>query len=282
MSVGWLLDATVFDAYHDELAAAIVRNGDIVKSLNRPNPPYGWEDTDNSYRGAFAEKSCVITHADIDLVNRVRRDGIWTPGVIATLENFHCSHYFSHFGRFLLNRDYVMLPFGELERRADFLFQTFGRDGKIFVRPDSPLKLFTGLLADRANYARDLEFMAFYEFPMESLVVVSSPKRIDAEWRFVIADQSVVAGSLYKSSNPLDASPQNDVGARQLVDEILATGYSPDPVWVMDICRTIDGVYQLLEIGCFSFANLYSCDKDAVVRAVSAVAVTMHQSRWAT
>jgi hypothetical protein len=282
MKVGWLIDAGVFDSYHDELAAAVVRNGDIVMSLNRPKPPYGWDDTANSYQNAFAKNSCVVTHADIDLVNRVRRDAIWTPGVIATLEHFYCSHYFSHFGRFLLNRDYVMLPFGELERTADFLFDTFGHEGQIFVRPDSPLKLFTGTLAGRATYARDLEFMAFYEFPMESLVVVSSPKQIETEWRFVIANQSVVAGSRYKSANPLLTSSPIDVNARQLADEILATGYSPDPVWVMDICRTVDGQFHLLEIGCFSFANLYSCDKDAVVHAVSAVAVKMHESHQMT
>jgi hypothetical protein len=212
-------------------------------------------------------------------VNRVRSDAIWTPGVIATLENFHCSHYFSHFGKFLLNRDYVMLPFGELERRAEFLFDTFGHHGKIFVRPDSPVKLFAGLLADRTTFARDLEFMAFYEFPIESMVVVSSPKQIEAEWRFVVANQEVVTGSQYRSADGLFVSPEIDSPARKLADEIVATGDAPDPAWVMDICRTTDGDYHLLEIGCFSFANLYSCDKDAVVQAVSAVAANLHERR---
>lgn len=36
MNVGWPLDASVFDAYHDELAAAVVRNGFEVKSISRP------------------------------------------------------------------------------------------------------------------------------------------------------------------------------------------------------------------------------------------------------
>jgi len=91
----------------------------------------------------------------------------------------------------------------------------------------------------------------------------------------------MVAGSQYKRTNFVVVPPQIDAGARQLVDEILATGYSPDPVWVMDICRTTDGLYYLLEIGCFSFANLYSCDKDAVVRAVSSIAAKIHEIRHA-
>lgn len=274
--VGWLLDASVFDGYHDELAAAIVRNGHTVKSLNRPNPPYGWEDNGFAYRTAYPAGACVVTHADIDLVNRVLSDGHWTPGGFATVEHFYCSHYFSYFGRFLLNQDYIMLPFAELRRRAGFLFDTLGRDGRIFVRPDSPLKLFTGLVATRETFTRDLEFMAFYEFPIESLVVVSSPKSIEAEWRFVVAKQRVVAGSQYKRGSEIVLSRQIEPAARRLADEIVSIGYAPDPVWVLDICRTLDGHYHLLEIGSFSFANLYACDKDAVVQAVSEVALEMH------
>ena len=60
MSVGWIIDAGVFDAYHDELASAVKRNGDAVVSLNRPNPPYSLDDTDNSYRKAFPQGSCVV------------------------------------------------------------------------------------------------------------------------------------------------------------------------------------------------------------------------------
>jgi hypothetical protein len=37
----------------------------------------------------------------------------------------------------------------------------------------------------------------------------------------------------------------------------------------MDICKTSDGAYHLLEIGGFSFADLYTCDKNAIVAEVS-------------
>lgn len=53
LSVGWILDAIAFDSYHDELAAAVTRNGHSVVSIKRPNPPYQWDDTGNSYRKAF-------------------------------------------------------------------------------------------------------------------------------------------------------------------------------------------------------------------------------------
>jgi hypothetical protein len=280
MRVGWLLDAIVFDTYHDEIAAAITRNGDVWQSVRRPDPPYGWEDTGDAYRHAFPDNACVVTHADIDLVRRVQADGIWVPGAFAAVEHFHCSHYYAHFGKYLLNQDYTMLPLAELERQCNFLFDTFGRANAIFIRPDSPLKLFAGQLAHRDTFAKDLEFIAFYEPRPESLVVVSSPKEIKREWRFVIADQVIVAGSLYRDSGSLKAEPCDDQGAEHLAATILATGYAPERVWVMDICETADGHYHLLEIGAFSFANLYGCDKDAVVRAVSNVAADMHRFRF--
>lgn len=276
MNVEWLIDASVFYDSYEELAAAVARQGHTVRLLNRPRPPYGWDDTDGAYRRAFPEGACVVTHADIDLVHRILADGIWTPGAFATPGHSDCSHYFSHFGRFLLNQDYCMLPFGELRRRAEFLFDLFGRDGRIFVRPDSALKLFTGQVVSHDSLERDLEHLAFYEFPIESLVVVSSPKAIEAEWRFIVAGQRVVAGSQYKRGTEQALSADVPTEVRRFADEVAASGYIPDPVWVMDLCRTTDGADHLLEIGSFSFANLYACDNDAVVRAVSEVAWEIH------
>jgi hypothetical protein len=36
-----------------------------------------------------------VAYGDIDLVNRVREDAFWTPGVFATVEFFFCSHYYA-------------------------------------------------------------------------------------------------------------------------------------------------------------------------------------------
>jgi len=64
-----------------------------------------------------------------------------------------------------------------------------------------------------------------------------------------------------------------DGDAKQRAQTIASCGYSPDPVWIIDICQTSDGEYHLLEIGGFSFADLYACDKSDIVNAVSNVAL---------
>lgn len=279
MNVGWLLDASVFDAYHDELVAAIVRNGFLVKSVHRPKPPYSWDNARAVYRKAFPQGSCVVTHADIDLVSRVMSDNRWTPGGFATVAHFYCSRYYPHLDQYLLNRDHLILPFCDLASRSNELFDKYGRDGRIFVRPDSPLKLFTGLVVARDTLEKDLEYMAFFEFPAEAPVIISSPKAIAGEWRFIIADRQVVASSKYKNGEQLIAEPGAEDGAQALAERIAGDDFSPDPVWVLDVCKTADGAFHLLEIGGFSFSNLYACDKDAVVRAVSRVALRGYDER---
>lgn len=272
MQVGWLLDGSLFEDYHDDLVQAIDACGHRFVSLNRPSAPYSWEDAGNAYRRAFPKGACVVTHSDIDLALRVRRDAYWSPGVFANLPNYFCSHYYAHLGGFLLNSDYAMLPFRELRRQKTFLLDTFGRGGQIFVRPDSPLKTFTGQIASSSTYDKDLDFMAFYGFPEESLVVVSSRKVIEFESRFVVVDGVVVAGSKNKVGDEIRLS-DSDQESWRLAETIAKVGFQPDRVWVMDICRTTEGRYHLLEIGAFSFANLYGCDKRAVVDAVSRVAL---------
>ena len=144
MMVNWLIDADMFAGYRDQLVAAIHDQGHGAKLIHAPSPPFRWDDVGCSYRETFPEDACVISHGDIELVTRIRQERRWTPGAFCTVENFTCSHYACWYGEYLLNRDYIMLPFGELDRCKEFLFDSVGRDDRIFVRPDSPLKLFTG------------------------------------------------------------------------------------------------------------------------------------------
>ena len=271
-NVGWLIDGDMFPHYRDELVAAVKSQGHTAKLIHAPNPPFRWDDVGCSYRETFPADLCVVAHGDIALVAKIQEEQRWKPGVFATTENYFCSKYAIHFGEFWLNRDYLMLPFGELNRRKQFLIDTLGVGGNIFVRPDSPLKLFTGQTASAETFEADVEYMGFYEFPHDSMVVVSTPKSIRREWRFVATDREIVAGCLYCKNGDFDPKAEVDHNAQKLANTIASHPWSPDPVWIIDVCETADGDYHLLEIGGFSFADLYVCDKPAVVEAVSSAA----------
>lgn len=274
MNVGWLIDAEMFPHYCDEIVAVIKDQGHFVKLIQSPNPPYRWNDVECSYRDEFPAGRCVVAHGDIELVTEIHDERRWKPGAFCTINNYFCSKYVIHFGEFWLNQDYVMLPFGDLMRQREFLLHTFGNNGRVFARPDSPLKLFAGQTIGEETFAADVDFMGFYEFPRESIVVVSSAKQVVSEWRFIAADREIVAGCIYSRNGKFEPDPEYDEDARELAAKIAALGYAPDPVWVIDICETIDGCLHLLEIGGFSFSDLYACDKSEVVRAVSAAALS--------
>ena len=277
MSVGWLLDAEMFDHYRESLVGAIKGQGHRVELVTAPSPPYRWDDVGPQWLEVYPEGDCVVTHGDIEFATRVRDSGRWTPGAFCTVEHYVWSHYASKYADFLLNADYVMLPFGELRRRREFLFDAVGSDGRFFARPDSPLKLFTGQLVTADSFEKDLEYMAFYDVPDDALVVVSSPKPIVDEWRFVIAQREVAAGCRYRRGGKLLSEAGYDDDALRVAESVAAREYQPDPVWVVDIGRTTNGEYGVVEIGGFSFADLYACDMSAVVRSVSAAAFAMRK-----
>ena len=57
-----------------------------------------------------------------------------------------------------------------------------------------------------------------------------------------------------------------------MCEEVLAHGWHPDPVYVIDIVEDNNGKFWLMELNSFSSAGLYACDKQAIVREVSAIA----------
>lgn len=189
--------------------------------------------------------------------------------------NYLCTRYFPHFGKYLFNDKYVMLPLKELARHKFFFYGVFGNEAMIFIRPDSGEKPFQARLVDL------LEFDAFIEGNKDcenELVVVSCPKNVRGEWRFVVnRKKEIITCSTYRYQGQITKIPSAPEGATLLVQELLQIGYYPDSVFVMDIVEDNDGKYWLLEINSFSSAGLYACDKTKIVKAVSAIA----EEEWA-
>lgn len=103
--------------------------------------------------------------------------------------------------------------------------------------------------------------------------MVNLRKSIELESRYVLAVGVVGADSKGKVEDAMQHSKE-DQASRKLSEEITGTGFQPARDWVLDVSRTTEGRYHLLEIAAFSFANLYTRDKRAVVDAVSTAAVS--------
>src|SRR5262249_60412170 len=78
------------------------------------------------------------------LPRRVRAPRRWVPGAWCDPTNLDCTTYFAHFGKFLLNQNYAILPGVEAIRQRAWLYEVFGRDDEVFARPTGCGKVFTG------------------------------------------------------------------------------------------------------------------------------------------
>jgi hypothetical protein len=263
----WLIEANVEGLSSEALQAEIRRQGmtaQVIKHL--PSLPI---PRDIAGSESVPMDACVIFRGTLPLMRHIQATRRWKPGGWCTFQNLACSTYYAYYGSFLLNREYSLLPVAEAVRLADSLFARYARDGLLFVRPDSVDKSFTGALADRASFKRTISGSAF---DPTTLILVAAPKKVHYEWRLIVANGKVIAGSQYSQDGGFKA-------VRDCPSEVLAfaatvlqdVGWHPDPLFVMDVCDSEDGL-RLLELNSFSCSAHHLADLQVVVQTTSELA----------
>jgi len=272
MQVKWLVEHDIFDEDLEPLIAEIKRQGMEVEQIKYL--PFESGSYDN-----FGPNDCVLCYGSLNLIRQLQRQKPWVPGSFCTLPNFQCSKYYAYFGKYLLNAEYRMMPLAELKRRKDELFRSYQggslssqEDPQFFVRPSSGFKTFTGQIVRTSHFDADYELLAGYGASPDELVVVAGPRRVRAEWRFVICQHKVITGSLYKPHQQPIGDNKEDAAAWELAMQIAHESWQPDPMWTLDICKTSSGLF-LLEINSFSCSGFYACDVEPIVREASRLAM---------
>jgi hypothetical protein len=105
----------------------------------------------------------------------------------------------------------------------------------------------------------------------DTLLMLCRPQRIMKEWRVWVVSDRIITFSLYKEGSRVVYRHEIDDDARTFAQSLLAlnTGYSP--AYVMDICRTADGLF-LLETNCINAAGFYAADLVALAAAINGLA----------
>lgn len=222
----------------------------------------------------FHNDSCVVFYGGLLLAKILQREKQWVPGPICNFQNLECLTYFSYFGKYLLNQDYIMMPLNEFYRKKDDIYNKFSIDNKVFLRPNSGAKTFCGNIYDYDFLDSEINTIRLYgKLPIDRILsVISSPKKIDKEWRIVIVDRKVVAYSLYKKDGEIFEKRECDEGAIELSKAIANEKWQPDYAYTVDICLS-NGYYKLLEVNSFSCSGLYECDPNLIVESVSDCAI---------
>jgi hypothetical protein len=261
----WIVEKNIFDEdCVNRLEQEIISNNDELYHVEYI--PFERGD----YSDLPLDERCIF-YGSLNLAKQFQNQHP-SVNVFCTLPNYKCSKYYAYLGKWLLNADYTLLPFAELFRREDELYDVFGQDDAVFIRPDDGDKKFTGQIVYKENFVEQCTEFQMKEKRLKEydLVLVSSPKNILREWRLVICNSWIIAGSLYHDTTMnLDYMGYPQEVEDLAKDIIFAANYKPDEVYVMDFCETQSGKFYLLEIGGFSCAGLYECDMGDIVREVS-------------
>ena len=270
MKAHWLILDTGRAVETKALYEAVERSGREVRRVRGvPDEPHR----------VFPVGSCVIAYGPMDEVPDLARRGDWFPVAWADPEVFACRTYYAHWGPDLLQRNYVMLPLGEVRRKHAWLHRALATAGGLFIRPDANDKTFGGEVIPHERFEAWSQELARNAVDPATLCVVSGPVPIDAEWRLVIRRGKVLTGSSYRVAGALNKllRPAADVIA---FAEAVASRPFPGlpPIYVLDVAAA-EGRLSVVEIGSINSAGYYGCAIDAIISAVSQEAEDAWTSR---
>lgn len=255
----WVLEVDAFASRDEALESSARQAGHQVVH---------WSDEWWNTRDwpSLAERP-VLFHGSLGNAARIRSEIAWQPGAFCDVAAFHCSAWYPRAREWLANDRWQILPANQLVSGVSAVLAELEAADRLFVRPDSPLKPFSGrvLAADGITLAA-LDHGFYYDDP--TLPVVVAPVRaIGREWRYVVADRRVVAGSAYSAAGRTPLADDSTGAPWQFATDVAARLEPPERVYVLDVCET-EGHLRLLELNPFSGADLYACRADDIVAAV--------------
>jgi hypothetical protein len=243
----WVLEAEVFPDSHERMHAAVAEAGHEVLLWKD-----AWLEDDSWPR---LSGTPVVFHGSLGNAAQLAAQGAWTPGAYCNTALFHCSSWYPGASAWLLQANWVRTTAAGLVESLPAVLGQLGDPDRFFVRPDSPLKPFSGRVLHRDAVTLAALDHGFY-FDDELLPVIVAPMRnVGREWRYVVVGSDDPSGEPWRT-------------AAQIARELDA----PEQVYVLDVCES-DGHLRLLELNPFSGADLYACDRREVVAAVSACAL---------
>lgn len=261
--VAWVLEGGVFPESASTMRGAVLDAG--LRAV-------AWDDGWWSSKGwPQLEGHAVVFHGSLGNADRIRRELGWHPGAYCSTQEFNCSAWYPRAAPWLLHRSWGKTTVRDLVADPTRHLAAIGGGDRVFVRPDSPLKPFSGRVVKRDGLTlAALDHGYYYED--DTLPVIVPPVRpVQREWRYVIVNRRVVAGSAYQSEGRSPLADPRGTEAWKHASQIAAALVPPEDVYVLDTCEA-DGALHLLELNPFSGADLYACDRPAVIEAVTAAA----------
>lgn len=275
--VKWLVEV-VHDPIHGRieeitpgLTAKLMHLGYTVREF-----VYNPMTRDQNFHKYYDKDDCVVFYGGIHMAQRVRREAAWIPGVLGTFDNYDMLHLMgSDLEPHALNRNGEFLPFGKFVDSYDECVDKFGLD--IFIRPNGGEKQFSGCIFPEHDDSVDFTYLKS-KCRQSDLVYISRKKWINFEYRLVISNKKIVAGSLYMCGHDLETEASSSIPSGVLVnvEKILdITDWVPDDIFVMDVYHnSLLNRTAIIELNMISTSGLYACDLGKTITAMSEQALS--------
>jgi hypothetical protein len=265
MKIRWIVENFVGDNGYEELIEEIRKQGMECTVL----------DITNHFElktGLIKDDELIIFQGSIQLFRKLKEELSCKPMGWMTDSNYLCSNYYPHFQKYLFNDKHVFTTVSGLKHNKFWFYSIFGKEALIYVRPDGGDKTFTGQLIDLQDFDKFFSSGTRCSAKDTDMVVVSSPKNILGEWRFICTNEKeIIAMSCYQYQGQRTYIPSAPVEATKLCKEILSVGWYPDPFFTIDICQDSDKNFWMIEMNSFTCAGMYGANKELIVKRVSEI-----------
>lgn len=265
IEVTWLIEEGVFPENESRLCEEIKKRGHRHILTKKPHHEEG------------LEYGPTIFYGSLGMATRLRRERNFV-GNWCDLAKFRCSSYYCYFGDSLLNADYALVPAGDFARqRENLMRKQFGlyHKFKMFIRPDSAFKVFTGDVITPEQTLK--HFLVNSILFHDDLILVSSPKKIDSEYRFIICNGEIAGASFYSYEiNGTRYSNNQEIPDRVVNFVKKHLDYEPEICYTIDVCET-GGKLKIVELNCFSCSGFYEADLSRIVELSSEAAIKSYR-----
>lgn len=240
----------------------------VIPFIGQLEPPFHSQCPIDDYKNVICMGSYSMRH--------VARENGWIPGVYDIFDQ-DFTVQMKHWGHLMLNADSIVVKFKDTPLLTE----------DTFIRPVDDSKYFAGrvFLPEEFNEWKhkvvDLGHDYGNSLSGETIIQLSKPKKIYAEYRFWIVDQQIVSASLYKRGDKVIYSDQVDQRIHKFVVDVLRTengklnvnltventGWRPHDAYVLDVCETDDGM-KIVEINTINAAGFYAGNIQDIVLSI--------------
>jgi hypothetical protein len=264
----WILQADILDrmVYHSRSLPWVLEDqGHEVLLIKRPDNGI-WTRLDQSVQGP------VVVYGAHEFARAINPHGHYQPGNLGLNDSTQAIQYMSNLPlEWFLNRGTSMMSWAMFKDRRYQLFDTM--DSKeLFIRPNSGFKTFAGQRVKASNIDDHISTLDQTSSVVnDTLILVAPGQHIQGEFRFVIADKRVIAGSEYRWDGRLDVRADWPDDCWDLAQRVADHDWQVDIAYTCDVATTDNGP-KVVELNSFSSAGLYACDLEKVVQGVSKAA----------